>query len=225
MGQKYLVNLLLLLCQFDLLMALSLHSAPNPYLAGSTFSVVGGRVVVRLRLQLMDSLLAQDIGFFDVTKTGEITSRLSSDTTLVGDQVTLNVNIFLRSLVQAIGVLGFMFTVSWQLSILAFISVPVITHLSRWYGDYVRSLTKLMQKKLADGNSVSEAVFSAMPTVRSFDAAEHELQEFEACMQRYLQLNVRSAIAYCGYAGMTTSLPQLVFAVVGTGNVDPFCAL
>jgi ATP-binding cassette subfamily B (MDR/TAP) protein 9 len=178
--------------------------------------VVGGRVNVRLRIQLMDALLAQENGFFDVTKTGEITSRLSSDTTLVGDQVTLNVNVFLRSLVQALGVLGFMFVVSWQLSVVAFISVPVITILSRWYGNFVRSLTKLMQKKLADGNAVSESVFSSMPTVRAFDAAHCELQEFEACMKQYLRLNNRSAVAYCGYAVMTTSLPQLVFAVVGT---------
>lgn len=119
-----------------------------------------GRVNVRLRVQLMDSLLAQDgewqlsylgflfrlscrllkssfflshtVGFFDVTKTGDITSRLSSDTTLVGDQITLNVNVFLRSVVQAVGVLIFMFILSWQLSIIAFISVPVVTALSKW---------------------------------------------------------------------------------------------
>ena len=103
---------------------------------------------VRLRVKLMDALLAQDIGFFDVTRTGDITSRLSSDTTLVGDQVTLNVNVFLRSLVQAIGVLAFMFVVSWQLSMLAFISVPIITVLSKWYGNFIRRLTKLMQKKV-----------------------------------------------------------------------------
>jgi hypothetical protein len=60
---------------------------------GSIFTMVGGRVNVRLRLRLMDSLLTMEQGFFDVTKTGEITSRLSSDTTLVGDQVTLNVNV------------------------------------------------------------------------------------------------------------------------------------
>ena len=87
---------------------------------------------MRLRVQLMDSLLAQDVGFFDVTKTGDITSRLSSDTTLVGDQITLNVNVFLRSVVQAIGVLIFMFVLSWQLTIIAFISVPVVTALSKW---------------------------------------------------------------------------------------------
>jgi hypothetical protein len=181
---------------------------------GSIFTMVGGRVNVRLRLRLMDSLLTMEQGFFDVTKTGDITSRLSSDTTLVGDQVTLNVNVsadkvdfimhnlaccvvlnpasfsstcndhqvFLRSLVQVIGVLIFMFMLSWQLSMLAFISVPVITILSRWYGNFVRSLTKVMQTKLAEGNSVSEAAISSMPTIRAFDAAPTEYKEFKRCM-------------------------------------------
>lgn len=163
----------------------------------------------------MDSLLSQDLGFFDVTKTGDITSRLSSDTTLVGDQVTLNVNVFLRSLVQAGIVLCFMLGISWQLTVLAFVSVPVITLLSRWYGTYVRNLTKLMQKKLANGNAVSESVFSSMATVRAFDAAESELDEFANIMGQYLHLNFRSSIAYYGYACLTTALPELVFAIVG----------
>lgn len=63
---------------------------------GSIFTVVGGRINVRLRLRLMDALLCMEQGFFDVTKTGDITSRLSSDTTLVGDQVTYNVNVSAR---------------------------------------------------------------------------------------------------------------------------------
>jgi ABC-type multidrug transport system fused ATPase/permease subunit len=75
-----------------------------------------------------------------------------------------------------------MFSISWQLSILAFISVPAITVLSKWYGNFVRSLTKVMQKKLADGNAVSEAAISSMPTVRAFDAAPTEFREFEVCM-------------------------------------------
>ena len=164
----------------------------------------------------MDALLSQDIGFFDITKTGDITSRLSSDTTLVGDQVALNVNVFLRSVVQAGGVLLFMFVVSWQLSILAFVSVPLITVLSKWYGNYVRVLTKLMQKKLADGNSVSEAALGSMATVRAFDAAEKELEDFEGYMSKYLHFTRKAAVAYCGYATLSTSLPELVFAVVGT---------
>ena len=155
---------------------------------GSIFTVVGARVNVRLRSMLMDSLLSQDIGFFDITKTGDITSRLSSDTTLVGDQVSLNVNVFLRSLVQAIGVLIFMFLLSWQLTLLAFISVPVITMLSRVYGEFLRSLTKLMQKKLADGNSISEAALGSMTTVRALGAEHIEMKDFSSCMDQYLYL-------------------------------------
>jgi hypothetical protein len=51
---------------------------------------------------------------------------------------------------------------------------------------------------LADGNAVSEAAISSMPTVRAFDAAKTELNEFESCMQKYLDLNVKSAFAYSG---------------------------
>jgi ABC-type multidrug transport system fused ATPase/permease subunit len=79
-----------------------------------------------------------------------------------------------------------MFVLSWQLSLLAFISVPVITMLSKVYGEYVRKLTKLMQKKLADGNSTAEAAIGSMATVRAFDAGESELIEFEASLKKYL---------------------------------------
>ena len=63
---------------------------------GGIFSVVGARVNVRVRQRLFESLVGQEIGFFDTTKTGELTSRLAADCTKVGDQVTLNVNVFLR---------------------------------------------------------------------------------------------------------------------------------
>lgn len=196
------------------LVAASIFGGLFSGMRGSIFTVVGGRVNVRLRSMLMDSLLAQDIGFFDVTKTGDISSRLSSDTTLVGDQVSLNVNVFLRSLVQAIGVLIFMAILSWQLTLLAFISVPVITMFSRVYGDFIRSMTKLQQKKLADGNSVSEAALGSMTTVRALGAERTEMDEFRKFMEEYLHLNFRGAVAYLGYATVVTSLPQIVTAVV-----------
>ncbi len=68
--------------------------------------------------------------------------------------------------------------------------------------------------KLANGNSVSEAAISSMPTVRAFDAAPTELKEFEECMQKYLSLTMKASFAYSGYATCSTSLPQLVTALV-----------
>eukprot|EP00544_Gedaniella_sp_CCMP2646_P007542 CAMPEP_0202496076 /NCGR_PEP_ID=MMETSP1361-20130828/18841_1 /ASSEMBLY_ACC=CAM_ASM_000849 /TAXON_ID=210615 /ORGANISM="Staurosira complex sp., Strain CCMP2646" /LENGTH=912 /DNA_ID=CAMNT_0049127301 /DNA_START=111 /DNA_END=2849 /DNA_ORIENTATION=- len=181
---------------------------------GSIWTLVGARVNVRLRVRLMDSLLSQDISFFEMTRSGDLTSRLSSDTTLVGSQMTANVNIFLRSIVQAMGVLIFMFLISWRLSLLAFITVPVVSVLSRWYGRFVRRLSKLQQKKLAEGNSVSESAISSMATVRAFGAETAELDEFEKCMDNYLTLNYRVAAATFGYSTIINVLPELVTALV-----------
>ena len=69
-------------------------------LRGSTFIVVGGRFGKRLRTRLFESLLRQEQDFFGATKTGDITSRLSADCQKVADQVQLNVNVFLRSVIQ-----------------------------------------------------------------------------------------------------------------------------
>jgi len=181
---------------------------------GAIFTILSARVNVRLRLELMDSLLSQDISFFELTRTGDLTSRLSSDTTLVGSQVTVNVSIFLRSIVRAAGVLVFMFLISWQLSLLAFITIPAVTVLSKWYGRYIRRISKLQQKKLAEGNAVSESAISAMATVRAFGAETVELDDFEKCMLSYLDLNTKNAMATLGYAMCIQALPQLVKALV-----------
>lgn len=162
----------------------------------------------------MDSLLSQDIGFYDTTRTGDISSRLSSDTMLVGMSCTTAVNIFLRSALMAIGYLLFMTFISWQLSILSFVTIPAVSVLSKWYGRYLRRLSRLQQKKLAEGNSVSEASISSMATVRTFGAESVELSEFEKCMESYLDLNVRSAIATLGYTTCLNALPELVKALV-----------
>ena len=70
----------------------------------------GNRIVKALREKLYSSILKQEIGFFDKTRTGELINRLSTDTSLVGQSVTQNISDGLRSTIQAIG--GFSMMVS-----------------------------------------------------------------------------------------------------------------
>jgi ATP-binding cassette subfamily B (MDR/TAP) protein 9 len=198
----------------ELLLIVSILGGLCAGVRGAIFTMVGARVNTRLRIMLMDSLLSQEIGFYDTTRTGDITSRLSSDTTIVGSSITSQVSIFLRSTVRVIGVLIFMFFISWQLSLLAFLTIPAVSILSKWYGRYLRRLSKLQQKKLADGNSVSESTISSMATVRAFGAETVELDDFEDCMANYLRLNAKAAIATMGYSTLVGALPQLVNALV-----------
>jgi ABC-type multidrug transport system fused ATPase/permease subunit len=107
-----------------------------------------------------------------------------------------------------------MFMVSWKLSFVAFVSVPIITVMSKVYGNYIRRLTKLTQKKLADANSVSESLLSTMATVRGFGAERSEMEEYKRYIEKYIALNNYSAFAFMFYSFPTISLPQLVSALV-----------
>jgi ABC-type multidrug transport system fused ATPase/permease subunit len=69
---------------------------------GASFKMIGANVDRRLRLMLFDRLLEQEVGFFDVTKTGELTSRMTQDVAKVTDQVQMNINIFTRTIFQVL---------------------------------------------------------------------------------------------------------------------------
>ena len=92
---------------------------------GSLFTLISVRVNKRLRERLFEHLLAQDVAFFDATKTGEVTSRLSADCSTVADQVSLNANVLVRSLMQGAAVLFMMLAASWRLTVVTFILIPV----------------------------------------------------------------------------------------------------
>ena len=65
------------------------------------FRPTGNRIVKMMRKNLFSSIMRQDIAFFDRTRTGELINRLSADTSVVGQSVTMNISDGLRSVVQA----------------------------------------------------------------------------------------------------------------------------
>mmetsp|Transcript_75261 Transcript_75261/g.156779 ORF Transcript_75261/g.156779 Transcript_75261/m.156779 type:complete len:837 (+) Transcript_75261:55-2565(+) len=181
---------------------------------GATFIMLGSRVSVRLRQDLFDNLLRQDIGFFDTTKTGEITSRLTQDCQKVSDQVQLNVNVFLRTVVQTITTLIFMTSVSHPLTYVAFVSVPVIVVLSKKYGAFMSQLSQQIQNSLAEANAVAQEGLSTMSTLRSFAGEEMESQRFGAKLAVFGRHQRRQARFYVGYMASVVFLPQSVTSLV-----------
>eukprot|EP00931_Biecheleriopsis_adriatica_P019361 TRINITY_DN13212_c0_g1_i1.p1 TRINITY_DN13212_c0_g1~~TRINITY_DN13212_c0_g1_i1.p1 ORF type:complete len:710 (+),score=143.10 TRINITY_DN13212_c0_g1_i1:30-2159(+) len=185
---------------------------------GACFIVLGARVSKRLRQRLFDSLVAQDIGFFDKTKGGEITSRLTQDCQRVADQVSYNVNIFSRTIVQLLVTLCFMLYYSRLLTAMSFATVPAIVLLSKTYGNFMQRLSEKTQQKLADANAAAQEALASMTTVRSFAGEEHERRRFGCRLQEYNALESRRAKFYVAYLTTTTALPQL-------GNCLIFCLI
>jgi len=71
-----------------------------------------------------------------LTFTGDITSRLTSDTSTMSDTVSLNINVFLRNTIQSVGVIIFMFKLSWRMSMVTVIGLPIVVGVSKVYGSY-----------------------------------------------------------------------------------------
>lgn len=88
----------------------------------------GQQIVRNLRESLFSSIVRQEVGFFDKTRTGELINRLSSDTTIVGRSLTDNLSDGLRSIAQA-GVGVSMMVRSFPASVLCFCSLNEVTSL------------------------------------------------------------------------------------------------
>ena len=183
-------------------------------LRGGLFTVSMTRLNVRLRRALFESLLAQDAGFFDSTKTGEITSRLAADTSTVSDQISLNLNVMLRSATQGAMVLAFMFSASWRLTVVTFVMVPVVLAICKVYGAYYRKMSKKVQSELAEGNSVAEEALSTMTTVKAHAAEGSTKAAYAEKLNRFYLLQKSEAAAYAAYMMTNTFLSAAVVAGV-----------
>lgn len=179
---------------------------------GGLFTYATTRLTVRIRTKLFYSLLSQDIGFFDTNRTGDITSRLAADTTTVTDQICLNLNIMMRSMTQAAMVLVFMFRTNWRLTVVTFIMVPIVIVVSKIYGSYYRKLSKRVQSRLAEANSVADECLSSISVVKSHAAEGSARAAYDSKLKEFYTIQARQAIMYACYMVINTFLSAAVVA-------------
>ncbi|XP_051806635.1 ATP-binding cassette sub-family B member 9 isoform X3 [Acanthochromis polyacanthus] len=181
------------------LVSLALASSLAMGVRGGVFTLTFARLNLRLRNHLFRTLMRQEIAFFDENHTGDIISRLSADTTQVSDLISVNINIFLRSIIKGVGFLIFMFGMSWKLTMVGIMGFPFIGLVSQLYGEYYKKLTKDVQTTLAEANKVAEETISSMRTVRSFANESGEADSYFAKLLLMFQLNKKQALAYSCY--------------------------
>lgn len=157
--------------------------------------ISGYRIVTKMREKLFGSIMRQEIGFFDKTKTGELINRLSTDTSLVGQSVTMNISDGLRAVAQAVGSVGMMFYVSPKLALIGLCIVPPVAIMSRFYGRYLRKITKAVQDSLAAATTVAEERISNIRTVRAFAQEDREQEKYNQSIAHVLKLSYKEALA------------------------------
>ncbi|MBX3586820.1 MAG: ATP-binding cassette domain-containing protein [Ramlibacter sp.] len=161
---------------FGVAAALGLFSASRFYLV----SWLGERITADLRNAVYAHVLRQSPEFFETTQTGEVLSRLTTDTTLVQTVVGSSLSIGLRNTVMGIGALGMLvwtnpYVMTQVLGILVVIVLPSV-----WFGRRVRKLSRASQDRVADSSAIAAEVLNAIPVVQSYTAEDREAARFDA---------------------------------------------
>jgi ATP-binding cassette subfamily B protein len=171
--------------------------------------LAGERVIARLRRDLYQAILDQEIAFFDVERTGDLTSRLASDTATLQGAVSSNISIGLRNLIQLAGGIALLVFTSPRLTLVILAVVPAIAVSAVVYGRRIRRLARKVQDALAEGQAVAEESIAGVRTVRAFAAEEAEHERYGSAIARSLALARRrvtassifmSATSFAGYA-------------------------
>jgi ATP-binding cassette subfamily B protein len=139
---------------------------------------LGERVVADLRDKVFRHVVRMDPTFFEVTKIGEILSRLTADTTLIQSISGVGVSIVLRSSIQFIGALALLAYTNVKLMALLLVVLPLVIAPILLLGRWVRRLSRESQDRVADASGHAAEILNAVETVQAFTAEELESQRF-----------------------------------------------
>ena len=171
-------------------------------LRGYWFTLAGERVVARLRIALFTHLSSMEVGFFDVTRTGELINRLSADTTILKDAVTINVSMALRWIANILVGILYLFVVSWKLTLVMLSVVPLVAIGAIVYGKKIKLLSKATQEALAHATETAEESISHIRTVKSFNREARQAALYGDKIQTTFLLGKRIAWLYGVFIGV-----------------------
>jgi ATP-binding cassette subfamily B protein len=131
-------------------------------------SWLGERVVADIRTEVYDRVIRMDPTFFETTRTGEVLSRLTADTTLVQSISGVSLSIALRTSVNLLGGLVMLALTSVKLTVYIMMGVPVVILPMIIIGRRIRRLSRTTQDRVADTSGLADETLNAIQTVQAF---------------------------------------------------------
>lgn len=158
------------------------------------------------------SVLKQEIAFFDKSTTGDIVSRITTDTNTMSESLSEKLSLLMWYFWRIIFLFCFMVTLSWKLSLFTLMGLPVIWVIPEFTGRFYQKLSKDVQESIAKANDVAIETFSSMKTVRSFANEDGETERYQKRLQETYDLNKKEAAAYA-VSTWTNSMSSLALKV------------
>lgn len=158
------------------------------------FAIVTQKSLAALRQATYNHLVKLKMAFYSERRVGELTSRISSDISLLQETFTTTIAEFLRQiLVIAIGI-GLLTYISGKLTLLMLALVPVVIVIAIIFGKKIKGLSKEAQDKIADSNVIVEETLQGIATVKAFVNETFEYLRYKRKTDDVIAISLKAAI-------------------------------
>jgi ATP-binding cassette subfamily B protein len=167
---------------------------------------LGERVVADIRNAVYGNVIRMDPSFFEITRTGEVLSRLTTDTTLVQSISGVGLSIALRSSINLTGGLALLVLTSPRLAAWTLLGIPVVIIPVIMVGRRIRKLSRQSQDRVADTSGLAGEILNAMQTVQAFTMEELQAGRYRAAVKASFNTAVQRVRMYAWLTAMASAM-------------------
>lgn len=184
------------------------------YFRSSLINSAAEKVIADLRKKVYDHIIRVSAEFFEITKTGDVISRLTVDSVVLYGVISNTVSFCLRNLLLFVGGIGFLFLTNFKLSLISLFLILIAISPIIFIGRSVKSLSQKSQEALAAVGSHIEESINGVKTIQSYLCEEKEVRNFSAFVSSALQISLKKIHAKALMISLVISLAFGAIAVV-----------
>ncbi len=202
-----------------ILLGIFLVQAAFNFLRTYMIAQVGEGVVADLRRNLYAHLMSLPLRFFETRRTGEITSRLTSDASVVQGAVSQALAQLVNQTALLVGSIVLLFVTNWRLTLLMLLVVPVVMFGARVFGRKLRAISTEFQDRVAEANASAEEAIVGVRVVKSFTAEGLESGRYGDLINASYRIALKRAVFRAAFfSGIVFAMFSAISVVLYVGG-------
>jgi len=146
--------------------------------SGWIISGVTVKIVKKFRTEISQKINRLPISYFDRHPFGDTLSRVTNDVDMIANSLQQSISQLISSITMIIGFIIMMLTISWQLTLIAFVTIPIALVFVRFVTGHTQKLFKAQQNELGNLNGHIEETYAGQTLVRTFSAENSTTETF-----------------------------------------------
>ncbi|NIP47227.1 MAG: lipid A export permease/ATP-binding protein MsbA [Gammaproteobacteria bacterium] len=170
---------------------------------------VGGKVVMDLRNEMFDKLVSLSSSYYDGQATGTLISKVTFDAAQLTEAASNVLLVVVKDTLSILGLLAWMLYLQWQLTLITFITAPVVVLTVKYFSKRLRATSHLLQDSMGDVTHVLEETIDGQHVVRSFGGQDYEKSRFASAADNVF----RSQLKFMAASTAQSPVAQVIIAI------------